>query len=996
MSTRSVIVRLEAEVSKYVAGMGAAGSATDSVARQVVNTRKNVKENAAAMDQAGGALLKAGTITVASLGASAKAAMDWETAWAGVTKTVDGTPAQMNQLEKSLRDLTKVLPASHEEIAGVAEAAGQLGVKRADIVGFTKTMIDLGESTNLTADEAATNIAQISNVMGTMEREGSAGVARFGSALVALGNDGASTEKEILDMAQRISGAAATIGASETDVLALSNTLASMGVKAEMGGGVVTRVMLKMYDAVQEGGEGLSAFAKTAGVSADVFSEKFKTSPVEALDMVNKGLFKVKEEGGNVVSTLADLGIKGTQETQVMLAMASSGDLLSDSLALGAKAWAENTALTKEAGKRYDTTASKVKIAWNKIKDAAIDGGAVMLPIIQGIAESVGGLATAFGDLPAPVQGTITILAGVLGVAALVTGGFLTLIPKIAATRDAFSTMHKTGSKVPAMLGKITKAAGLAAAAYAAMAAASALVTANSQSDETKTSVEGFSNALSGVSKNGAGAKKALDGVFDGVLKVGNSDFTAVNDLEGAISRIFHAKPNDNANDFFLTLMGQNAATGINRSKDALLDMDKALAAMTSSGNQKDAAAGFKLVADEARRQGKDVTDLLPLFPSYADAVRSSATANGDTQLTQEGLTRAMLDSSGAASGSAVSQQVLADRIGETGVNIDAVVEDMEKFLELLFQTGMLTMSARDAQAAYAGALRGIDEALKTVNDSAGAMGNMLNKNKTDFDLNTEAGATANAAFQDLARKGMADVEAASKAGAGQDELQAKLTKTKQDLEAAAAKLGITGQAAKDLARDVLGVPDGVSVESWMSDRAKKMAQETKTAIDLIPKNTEITIMTRQTSVFSELHTANGRGGTGGQQKATGGAIYGPGTGTSDDVPIMASNGEHMFTTEEVQKMGGQNEVYRFRAAIRRGEGIAHHASGGEIGRSVSSRSLVNSSGQPIDYDRLAGAFGGTGATYQFVVPDRATAAEYFDEARYQTRVQSRGGGTRR
>ena len=44
-----------------------------------------------------------------------------------------------------------------------AEAAGQLGVKTGDVVGFTETMIKLGETTNLTADEASTAIAQIAN-----------------------------------------------------------------------------------------------------------------------------------------------------------------------------------------------------------------------------------------------------------------------------------------------------------------------------------------------------------------------------------------------------------------------------------------------------------------------------------------------------------------------------------------------------------------------------------------------------------------------------------------------------------------------------------------------------------------------------------------------------------------------------------------------------------------------------------------------------------------
>ncbi|WP_244942692.1 phage tail tape measure protein [Staphylococcus chromogenes] len=49
------------------------------------------------------------------------------------------------------------------EIAGVAEAAGQLGVKKKDITSFTKTMLNMGVATNLTAEEAATEFARFAN-----------------------------------------------------------------------------------------------------------------------------------------------------------------------------------------------------------------------------------------------------------------------------------------------------------------------------------------------------------------------------------------------------------------------------------------------------------------------------------------------------------------------------------------------------------------------------------------------------------------------------------------------------------------------------------------------------------------------------------------------------------------------------------------------------------------------------------------------------------------
>ena len=137
---------------------------------------------------------------VAGVGAVVKSAMSWESAFAGVKKTNDevvdsngNVVYSYADLESGLRGLASQLPASHEEIARVAEAAGQLGIKSQDVVGFTKTMIDMGESTNLSAEDAASAIAKIANITGLTSDE----YQRFGSSVVALGKDYCSAVKKL-------------------------------------------------------------------------------------------------------------------------------------------------------------------------------------------------------------------------------------------------------------------------------------------------------------------------------------------------------------------------------------------------------------------------------------------------------------------------------------------------------------------------------------------------------------------------------------------------------------------------------------------------------------------------------------------------------------------------------------------------------------------------------------------------------------------------------
>ncbi|MDQ0679088.1 TP901 family phage tail tape measure protein [Arthrobacter pascens] len=890
MADRRVKVTFSAEIQGFKRAMEEAAASTQKVKKGAEDSAKaadtylgkmvqSANKNREAWELSGAALLGFGAAGVTGLGLAGKAAMDWESAWAGVTKTVDGSPAQMNELEASLRGLAKTLPATHEEIAGVAEAAGQLGVKREDVVGFTKTMVDLGETTNLTAEEAATSIAQISNVMGTMERDGSKGVERFGATLVALGNAGASTEAEILDMAKRIAGAAKLVGASESDVLALSNAMASVGIEAQLGGGVISRVMQRMYGDVKEGGEGLDNLAKVAGVSSKEFATAFETDPVRAVDSMVKGLGRVKASGGDVIQTMSDLGIKGTEETGVILRLAGAGDLLADSLQLGDSAWQSNSALAAEAAKRYETTESKVKIAWNNIKDAAIDAGAVLLPIIAGVAESVAGLAQAFGNLPGPVKGVLTVLGGVVGIAALGAGAFLTLTPKILDSVQAFDKLAPAGSRARSAVGKAGAVAGVAAAAYAALATAATLAATATDNDRSKTSVEDFNNALSGIATNGDKARDALDAAFNGVTKPGNSSFTAVNDLESAMKRVFNPQVNDNMNDFWSSVSGNGATSGINVAKDAIGNLDKAIASMATSGNMKDAAAGFRVAAEAAEKQKKPIGELIELFPAYKDAILSSMTANGETQVSQEALTEAMLKGTEATDGAATSiegagkaSEVAAEQAAEVekalediGVAADGTVADLAKFTEALFAAGLITMSAREATAAHQAAIDGtkgaVEAATKAIEDQLIAegmgaeaakalaaeqynLGGALNAAKTDFDLTTEAGRILNSQFQTITNTGMAEIEAKAKDGVGQGELQANLGTTYQSLLTAAAGMGIVGDDAINLARHVLGVPDNVDINTWMADEAKRMAEQTTGAINNIPKNVHVNITT--------------------------------------------------------------------------------------------------------------------------------------------------------
>lgn len=83
-------------------------------------------------------------------------------------------------------------------------------------------------------------------------------------------------------------------------------------------------------------------------------------------------------------------------------------------------------------------------------------------------------------------------------------------------------------------------------------------------------------------------------------------------------------------------------------------------------------------------------------------------------------------------------------------------------------------------------------------------------------------------------------------------------------------------------------------------------------------------------------------------EHATGGAIRGPGSGTSDDVLMWGSNGEHMFTAMEVIRAGGHNAIYAIRDMISRG--IPFSWDGGRLVRDIG-RDNLNAYGAKVARD---------------------------------------------
>lgn len=309
-----------------------------------------------------------GAAAAGAVAASAKIGIGFESAFAGVKKTVNATDDQLATLRDGIRGMAKEIPSSANEIAGIAEAAGQLGIKTDSILSFTRVMSDLGVATNLAGDEAASTLAKFANITGMPQEN----FDRLGSTIVALGNNLATTEADIAAMAMRLAGAGTQVGMTEAQILSFAGALSSVGIEAEAGGSAFSRVMSDMQLAVETNSKDLKKYAKVAGMTGDQFKKSFQKDAAGAILEFVKGLNNTARNGKSATAVLADMGIEEIRLSDALKRAAGASGVFEDAVKLGSEAWEENTALTKEAEQRYATTESKIKILGNSVKDLGI------------------------------------------------------------------------------------------------------------------------------------------------------------------------------------------------------------------------------------------------------------------------------------------------------------------------------------------------------------------------------------------------------------------------------------------------------------------------------------------------------------------------------------------------------------------------------------------------------------------------------------------------
>ena len=242
----------------------------------------------------------AGVAIGGALVGGTKSFMDYEQSLANVSKTVDGTKEQIAALGEANREVANSTGISVTALNGVSATLGSLGVSYKDIASTTamvaKGSIALGTDT----ETLATQIAKIS----TVYKVPIAQSEQYLSAINALGNGSAATEKEILNYAQEMGPLASMFNIPIEKTAAFGASLISAGIPVSEAATSIRSALeyamngadLKMDEAtkaqIAAGADQIKAQYKNAGKSAEEASaavKEYETAQKKAWSSANEG-----------------------------------------------------------------------------------------------------------------------------------------------------------------------------------------------------------------------------------------------------------------------------------------------------------------------------------------------------------------------------------------------------------------------------------------------------------------------------------------------------------------------------------------------------------------------------------------------------------------------------------------------------------------------------------------------------------------------------------
>lgn len=847
-----------------------------------------------------GAAGEAGKASAAGLGEqwmktgneAANSANGVRSAWGGIGGFTDSLIAKQREHAEAWRQVsTTAMVSGGAIIAGIAgmvkvyadfdaamsnvkadthETTGNLNLLR-------EAAVKAGADTAYSATEAAQGIDELAKA-GVSTKDILSGGLTGALSLAAAG------QLDVGEAAETAASAMTQFGLKGTDLNHVADLLAAgagkaqgsvhdMGEALNQSGLIASQAGLS----IEETTGGLAAFASAgltgsdAGTSFKTMLQRLQAPSKEAQGMLDELGITMYDQQGKFVG-LANLSgqlhdkMGGLTDAQRNAAMATifgsdavrGANVLYTQGQAGIQGWIDKVNDTgyaaETASAKQDNLRGDLEKLGGSMETVFLRSGSGANNALRSIVQFADGVVDKIGQIPGPVLQVGTAIGGIVGATALLGGAFMKTVSFVGNLKDALSQVKGALSGVGgsaesavAGTGRMSGAMNVAAKAVTGLVLAYAALEVAAQATKSLEGPRIGAEAMKNAMADSAGAVDRLNQKFaeaDWANGHGSTMWDGtVEGVHGVSDALVHLGSlnwNESFSAWGNDMLGFSDAN--NQLKEDIGNLDQTFADMVGSGHLDQATQAFGQFMNEVKEKGGNVDDAAAKFPKLKAAIQEYASSLGvslSEQETMDAMMGKMPDKLTAAAGGAEQAK---DGIANMGQAAEATSQSLSDIVKSLEALGLAHISAAEAESQFQASMAGVGKAVENINGQLGGMGQALNASGTGFNLTTEAGRAAQKAYDDVAKSGLGYAQALADANAPQQDIVNSLHQTYDGLIQSAGQFGITGQAADQLARYVMGIPDNKSIDTWMSDFANSKAKETKGAVDNIPPHKSVDI----------------------------------------------------------------------------------------------------------------------------------------------------------
>ncbi len=834
--------------------------------------------------------------------------------------------ATSQQLDAAQRELTRSRNAARgaTEAAAAAEKAHQQAAQKSSTV--------MGRL----AQSADRNSHAWNTVSGVLIGAGAA-VTALGAAALKTGIDYNGMQQQTRAALTTLLGSAeaANTQMDKLDAFARTSPFSKqVFLKAQqqmLAFGIEAKKAVPYLDAVQDAVAAAGGSGQTLGEIVYVMSQIRAAGKITAVDLLQFG-----QRGIDAATLIGSaMGMTGAEIRASITAGTLDASKALDALTHGMKDRFGGAAANVK--NTWVGATDRIAAAWRDLASELAEpligkeGGGALVWLTNYGAD----LARTFERLPAPIKlGTVAI-GGFAGVASLAAGSIMLLAPRLVQTKTAVAEMATAFPKLTAVMkwGKVA-ASGLGIALGVGVTALMLWQQASAQAEaETKELAETMevvggkviftANTFDELYKRISEAKVGLFGWGGDLVDQLNQVGLTVSDVRGVVLGDVDAIGKyEKAIESYYKVVSAGAGRGlavntkvltgpaaeidafIGEQRLKLTDAQKRVLALSEaqddgSDSAMEYAWQMKRVAGDAKAAEDRIKALTEAIWGQSDAARRQADADLDWHQTLADANQVLDENARAVerNGKALSLNTQAGRDNQRALNDirDRGKARIDQLIEEQASTEDITAAMKDVRKEYVAAA-----------EKAGYFGDAAKKAADD------AGLIPRDVKIQIAALGAVDAE-----GALQD-LEAQIfglpNDVQTDIRAIFYSDGI--EAAYEALRKVDKEKADAFIDSIL-DRGgidEWMAWSPPVKVGVV-----------KTKFAGEYSTSTGR-----KLKAYGGPIFGAGTETSDSIPAMLSNNEHVWSAAEVRGAGGHSRVERMRAMARAGM-LPEFASGGAV-----------------------------------------------------------------